>query len=180
MISKTLMTVEEFAELATSETEDFELSDGELIQMSSGNLVYADVRGIMESLLRDYFRQHRLGRAFSEVDCRLSEGTVRRPDVSVFLGERICTADFRKIPVPFAPDIAVEVLSASESAFDVNRKTLQYLAAGSQEVWLIDYENGEIFIQTNDGIRLLRGEAALETPLLPGFSAALSTLLVAS
>ena len=34
MISKTLMTVEDFAELATSETEDFERSDRELIGMS--------------------------------------------------------------------------------------------------------------------------------------------------
>jgi hypothetical protein len=43
---------------------------------------------------------------------------------------------------------------------------------------VLDHENQEIFIQTDDGIRLLRGaEAVLETPLLPGFSAPISKLL---
>ncbi len=84
----------------------------------------------------------------------------------------------KKIPLPFAPDIAVEVLSPSEIAFDVSRKVLQYLVGGSQEVWVLDHENGESFIQTDDGIRLLRGgKAVLETPLLPGFSAPIAKLL---
>ena len=59
----------------------------------------------------------------------------------------------------------------------VHRKALEYLAAGSHEVWQLDHESGEIFVQTNAGIRLLRGGAALETPVLPGFSATVSALL---
>ena len=130
MISKTLMTVEDFAELATSETEDFERSDRELIGMSSASPMHGFVCGTIEFAVQTYLRLHPIGRVVSEIDCRLSDDTVRRPDVSIFLGDRIRTIDPRKVPVPFSPDIAVEVLSASESAFDVNRKTLQYLAAG--------------------------------------------------
>ena len=84
----------------------------------------------------------------------------------------------KKIPLPFAPDIAVEVLSPSETALDANRKVLEYLAAGSREVWQLDHENGEIFIRTEAGIRLLHGaDAVLESPLLPGFSAPLPKVL---
>ncbi len=122
---------------------------------------------------RGYFRQKPIGRVFSKIDCRLSDNIVRRPDLSVFLR----AIDLRVSPVPFAPDIVIEVLSASESAIDVNRKSLQYLAAGSLEVWQVDYENAQVFIRTKDDIRRLRGETALETPLLPGFSAPVSTLL---
>ena len=46
----------------------------------------------------------------------------------------------------------------------VHGKALEYLAAGSHEVWQLDHESGEIFVQTNAGIRLLRGGAALEPP----------------
>ena len=177
MSTKTLMTVEEFAEMATSETEHYELVQGELIPWSSGSPNHAYVRGAIEHLLRGYFERNPIGKVFSEIDCRLTDDTVRRPDVASFLDERLRLLDRRKIPVPFAPDIAVEVLSPSESAIDVHRKALEYLAAGTREVWQLDFENGEIFVQIGSGIRLLRGGDALETPLLPGFSEPVAKIL---
>ena len=79
--------------------------------------------------------------------------------------------------MPFAPDIAVEVLSPSETAFDVNRKAPAHLAGGSQEVWVLDHENSEIFVQTDSAIRLLRGtDSVLDSQLLPGFSAPVARL----
>ena len=84
----------------------------------------------------------------------------------------------RKIPIPFAPDIAVEVLSPSEAAVKVNRKIHQYLDAGSREVWLFDAENGDVFVHSASGIRLLQGKHLLESPLLPGFSVPVAELLV--
>jgi Uma2 family endonuclease len=172
------MTVEEFARMSTSENEDYELVEGELVPLPSANPMHADIRGRLEQVLRNYFDQDPAGVVLSEVDCRINQETVRRPDLAIFAAGRLNGVDRNKIPLPFAPDIAVEVLSPSEIACDVNRKVLQYLAAGSREVWVLDHENQEIFIQTDDGIRLLRGtEAVLETPLLPGFSAPISKLL---
>ena len=79
--------------------------------------------------------------------------------------------------MPFPPDIAVEVISPSELAIQVNRKALDYLRAGSQEVWLLDPENGEIFVQKDSGMRLLRGSEVLDSPLLPGFAVTVVELL---
>ena len=177
MSTKTLMTVEDFAQMATAETEDFELVEGVLIALPSANPLHAKIRQNVERRLADYFDANGLGVVLGEVDCQLTHDTVRRPDAAIFFLDRLQGVDRQKIPMPFAPDIAVEVLSPSESAVAVHRKALDYLAAGSQEVWQLDHENGEIFVQTNAGIRLLRGETALETPLLPGFSAAVSALL---
>lgn len=177
MATATLMTVEEFSRMSTSDTEDYELVEGELIPLSSGNPIHADIRGLLEHLLRTYFAQHPVGRVLSEVDCRIGQATVRRPDLAIFVAGRLDGVDRKKIPLPLAPDIAVEVLSPSETAFDVNRKVLGYLAGGSQEVWVLDHENIEIFIQTSVGITLLRGDAVLESPLLPGFSAPVSAVL---
>ena len=177
MSTKTLMTVEDYAAMNTPETEDYGLVEGQLIPVSSGDPIHADIRGRLEHLLRSYFERNPRGRVLSEVDCRLSVDTVRKPDVSIFLGDHASGMDRKKSPIPFAPDIAVQILKPSDKATDVHRKTLDYLAAGSHEVWQLDHENGEIFIQTNTGIRLLRGQDPLESPLLPGFSVTVAALL---
>ena len=85
----------------------------------------------------------------------------------MFLGPR-AEFDRNRIPIPYAPDIAVEVLSPSESAIDVRRKVRDYLRAGSREVWLVDDANGEVVVHTDGALKLITER--LETPLLPGFA----------
>ncbi len=178
MSTKALMTAEQFGQMITADTEDYELVEGELIPLSSGtprhNLICASVMHLMWS----YFKGNPIGEAIGWVDCRITDDTVRRPDVSIFLGERVKQIDPDKIPVPFAPDIAVEVLSPSESAVNVRRRVRDYLRAGGQEVWLLDHANGEVLVHTSAGIRVLQGTDVLESPLLPGFSAAVADLVV--
>ena len=177
MATKTLMTVEEFAQMNSPETEDYELVEGELIPLPSAMPLHAKIRRRLERLLENYFELNPIGEPFGEVDCRLTDDTVRRPDLSIFLNPLLQQIDLKKIPVPFAPEIAVEVLSPSQIAIKVNRKIRDYLGAGSTEVWILDYDNGEVFVHTKAGIRLFAGNDALESPLLPGFAASVSDLL---
>jgi Uma2 family endonuclease len=178
MSTKALMTVEQFAKLDTADTEDYELVEGELIPLPSATPRHAKIRGRAERLLWSYFERNPIGEAFGEVDCRTTDDTVRRPDVAIFLGERLKQINLDKIPAPFAPDIAVEVLSPSERAMNVRRRVREYLSAGSQEVWLLDHANGEVLVHANTGIRVLQGTDVLESPLLPGFSVAVADLVV--
>ncbi len=177
MSTQTLMTADEFAHMNTSETDDYELVEGELVQLSSPTLLHASVRFRIETIFANYFEQHPIGRKFGEVDCRITDDTVRRPDVSVFLGERLRQLDPNKIPAPFGPDIAVEVLSPSERAIDVHRKVRDYLGAGGKEVWILDHVNRELFVHSHHGIRLLTDNDVLESPLLPGFAATVHDFL---
>jgi Uma2 family endonuclease len=177
MATKTLMTVEEFAQMNPPETEDYELVEGELIPLPSATPTHGLICENVSVLIGVYLRGNRIGRMLGEVDCRVAEDTIRRPDRSILLSARLEQIDPRKVPIPFAPDIAVEVLSPSEIAMDVNRKIREYLAAGSTEVWILDYDNGEVFVHTKAGIRLLAGNDALESPLLPGFAVPVSDLL---
>ena len=131
-------------------------------------------------LVRSYLEQHPIGEEFAGVDCLLTSDTVRRPDLSIFLGERLRQIDLDKIPVPFAPDIAVEILSPSESAIDVRRKVRDYLRAGSKEVWLIDHSNAEVLVHTSASIQVLQGKDLLKSPLLPGFSTTVDDLVAGS
>jgi Uma2 family endonuclease len=178
MATKTLMTVEQFSQMQTADTEDYELVEGELIPLSSATPLHAEIRDLLGHLLWTYFKGNPLGKAFAEVDCRISDDTVRRPDISIFLGERVRQIDLTAIPVPFAPDIAVEILSPSESAMHLRRKVLDYLRAGAREVWLVDSFNREVEIRTNSGSRMLAETDLLISPLLPDFSFSVATLFV--
>jgi Uma2 family endonuclease len=180
MSTRALMTVEQFVQVSTTaaDTEDYELVEGELVQLPSGTPRHSIIRDHIGYQLISYFRKNPIGRSLTENDCRLTDDTVRKPDVAIFLGERLQQIDLDKIPAPFAPDIAVEVLSPSESAMDLRRKVRDFLRTGSQEVWLLDHSNAEVLVHTNAGIRVLQGSDILETPLLPGFSAAVVDLVV--
>jgi len=176
MATKALMTVEEFVRMSTADTESYELVDGEPVLLSSPTPLHNNIRDRTVQLVRNYFDQNPIGGSLGETDCRLSDDTVRKPDLGIFLGERWQQLDFKKVPVPFAPDIAMEVLSPSEHAMEVNRKVRDYLAAGSREVWLLDPENGEVHVRTKASIRILEASEALETALLPGFSVGVGKL----
>ena len=128
-------------------------------------------------MIWSYFLAHRNGQAVSEIDCRLSEDIVRRPDLSIFLGDRLRTVDANSVTAPFARDSAVELLSPFESAIDVRRKVRDYLRAGSQEMCLVDPANGGVMVQVPGGSWLLQGAEILETALLPEFSVSVETLL---
>jgi Uma2 family endonuclease len=170
MSTKTLMTVEQFAQMHTADTEDYELVDGELIPLSRGTIRHADIRGLAEHKIRTYFEGNPIGRVYAEVDCLVPDNIVRRPDLSIFLNERLLQIDLDRIPAPFAPDIAVEVLSPSESATDLRVKIREYLRGGSKEVWLLDHVNREVAIHTGSYSHYLQGPDVLESALLPGFS----------
>ena len=177
MATRELMTAEEFADLSTADNENYELVDGELIPLSSPIPLHTIIRDELVFLIRSYFKKHPIGGSLSETDCRINDETVRRPALSIFLGDRWRLVDSRRIPIPFAPNIAIEVLSPSEHAVDLTRKVRDYLGAGSEEVWMLDHENSEIQVRSEAGIRILNAADVLETPLLPGFTCNIAELL---
>jgi Uma2 family endonuclease len=179
MAAKTLMTVEQFVQMETAEDESYELVDGELIPSPSATPLHGNIRGRLEHLVRSYFDRNPIGGTISEIDCRIGRNTVRKPDLCIFVADHWKELDLKKVPVPYAPDIAVEVFSPSEHIIEVNRKVRDYLSAGSQEVWLIDPENAELHVRTKSGVRILEGNQNLESALLPGFSVVVAALFAA-
>jgi len=67
----------------------------------------------------------------------LGEQTARIPDVAVLLGRKVTCLPDEDVPIPFAPDLAVKVVSVSETAADAEKKVGEYLAAGVREVWQV-------------------------------------------
>jgi len=177
MSTKALLTVEQFGEMKTADTEDFELVEGDPVQLSSGTYRHNKIRDLLGHLLWAYFKSNPIGEAVGENGCVVANGIVRRPYLSIFPGERLRQIDPDKIPAPFAPDVAGELLSPSEAAVEVRRKALEYFRAGSKEVWILDHANRELEIQTAAQSRFLGESDVLETSLLAGFSVKVADLL---
>ena len=109
---------------------------------------------------------------------RQNPDTVRGPDISFNLRSR--ETEERPVPgfVPGAPDIAVEVVSPSNTSGEMERKVGEYLAAGSQRVWVADPASRSVAVHHADGatITYTGDDVITDEKLLPGFSLPLSDI----
>jgi Uma2 family endonuclease len=70
-----------------------------------------------------------------------------------------------------APDLAIEVISPSETAEEIQEKVFDYLLAGTALVWVIYPRRRQIVVHSPDGVaRTLQEQDRLEADLEPGFS----------
>ena len=104
----------------------------------------------------------------------------RRPDVA-FVSHSKWPANRRapKVSVwDLVPDLAIEVVSPSNSAVDVQGKIHEYFDAGVSKVWVVYPEQKNIYIYASPTkIQVLQlGDELDGGDLLPGFKLPLSAL----
>ena len=126
-----------------------------------------------------FVKSHHLGYVFGAEAGFIIErdpDTVRAPDVAFVRRDRIPGTVPREF-FPGPPDIAVEVLSPSDSASDVHEKAEQWLGSGCCEVWLIDprRKSASKCLPADHSI-LLTPVDKLTSDLLPGFELRVSEL----
>jgi hypothetical protein len=76
---------------------------------------------------------------------------VRVPDVA-WASPEFVLANGLGAPLPSAPELCIEMLSRLNSRAQMLDKVTAYLAAGAQEVWLVN-ENGSLEILSTDGVQ---------------------------
>ena len=182
MATKTLLTIEEYAALDEPEGFRYELSEGELIVTPSPNYVHNEIRDRLNARLRAYLETRKLGSVTSETDMKLAGNVVRRPDVAFIRAGRLQGVDLEQVPLPFGPDLAVEIVSKNDRADDLLLKVSQYLHAGAQAVWLLYPKTGLAYRYVPGKLEPEVGRAAdgarFEEPqFLPGFSLPLAEIL---
>lgn len=129
-----------------------ELIRGEVIKMSPTGGKHGVIAHRIGRLLGNWAEQQGIGLVFAaETGFKLATNpdTVRAADVALVLNERIPATG---IPDSFwdgAPDLAVEVLSPSDSASDALDKVRDYLAAGADQVWVADPKSSTVSVYSS-------------------------------
>lgn len=174
MATKALLTVEEFIPLFESGNGWCELVEGEVVTVSPGMFEHNHVRDRILHLLMTFLESHPLGVAVAEQPFHLFSNTVRYPDVAFVVSGRILPP--KEFPKG-APDLAIEVISPSNTLREMDQKVSNFFAAGCKRVWLVYPEHQEVYIYGVSGITRCMAEELLEDPeLLPGFSVKVSVL----
>ena len=91
--------------------------------------------------LASYVRQRGLGRVFGDgvgYELYRLPRTVRVPDASFVRADRLPPDGIREGLLPLAPDLAIEVLSPSERAGELDEKIRDYLVSGTPLLWVVD------------------------------------------
>ena len=179
---KTLMTADQFFDFCHQNDGRYELVDGRVVELAPAQRRHGRTASNISASFYNYCR--RTGAGWSEVDVgytvRSGPDTVRGPDVSLVLGGTTEDEEEQRAFISGSPDIAVEVVSPSNTAAEMERKVSEYLAAGSRRVWVV-YQTTprnprRVIVHRADGttITYTGDDVITDEDLLPGFSLPLS------
>ena len=149
----------EDAYLALDTNRLIEFSDGVLEFLPMPSMFHQAIVDFLHTLLKDFTRKHKLGRAFfAPLPVRLRPGKYRDPDIIFVRTERL-PKDLRS--QPHGADLVMEIVSPGEEnrERDLLIKPEEYAAAGIQEYWIVDPEKLAIKVLTLEaGAYRLHGE----------------------
>jgi Uma2 family endonuclease len=174
---RTLLTADEFFRLYSGKDGYYELVRGEVIELAPPNWEHGEVALSIGSALRIFVRQRGLGTVVVESGYRLESqpDTVRGPDVSFVSRDRVPAGGPVRTFFPGVPDLAVEVVSPSDTAAEIEAKVHDYLRTGVRRVWVAYPNTRRVAVHFPDGsARWYSEDEAIEDPdLLLGFSLSL-------
>ncbi len=176
-------TVADVEAIRTSERRLCELVNGVLVEKTMGALE-SSLAALMVHFLLNFVLPRKLGLVFgADGTIRLNPKLVRIPDVAFFSKERLPGGRLPKEAIPLlVPDLAVEVLSPSNTAAEMDQKLRDYFAAGVRLVWYLDPRKRTVLVYDSiDRMRTLDETGTLDGGVvLPGFSLKLGDWLDAA
>jgi Uma2 family endonuclease len=152
-----------------------ELIDGTLVVKGMGWIESA-IAAKLIYLLMGFVVPRRLGIvAGADGPIRLGKKLVRLPDVAFVSYQRLPDGNLPQESIPsLAMDLAVEILSKSNTQEEMQRKVREYFAAGVDAVWIIDpaTRSAEIYsgpeaVEHISESGILRGAGALTGLVIP-------------
>jgi Uma2 family endonuclease len=167
--------------LALHDTENrlFELVDGVLVEKAMG-FRESILAVFIATALDTFVPRANLGVvAGSDGMMRLFPKTVRMPDVAYVAWSRFPGGQVAATPIPdLAPDLAVEVLSKSNTPAEMARKRAEYFRAGTRLVWMVDPDSRAVSVVTCEEEEIVLGETSELTGgnVLPGFALQIAKL----
>jgi Uma2 family endonuclease len=159
-----------------------ELIDGVLVEKAVG-VAESVLAQRLSFQLQAFIMPRNLGWVAGEgATLRILPGQVRLPDVCFISLKQFPSGELPDAPIPgIAPDLAVEVLSRSNTRGEMQRKLRDYFTAGVRLVWYIDPRVKTCRVYTSpDECAALGAHDTLDGgDVLPGFTLKLAELFAA-
>lgn len=159
----------------------YEIVNGELIDRGNLGAKNGYICSSLMSLLGGYVRIQNLGAMFnSSTAFKMKLGNKRSPDISFMAKERLQGLD--EMPDGFlegAPDLAVEILSPSNTVEEIDSKLVEYFENGSRLVWVVNPKQKYVLVyrSAEEPDRLLKSADSLDgEEIVPGFTLPISDL----
>ena len=172
-------TEKDVVRIEAKEDRLYELVDGVLVEKIMG-AKESFIASILIHKLWIFLDGKELGAVLGEAGMlQLRPRLVRIPDVSFISWDQMPDGEFPSEPVPnLYPDLAVEVLSRSNTPGEMTLKVSEYFEAGSRLVWIIDPETqtAEVYSAPDECRRLKASQSLDGGEVLPGFKLPLKEL----
>lgn len=170
-----LVALEPFEPLAISSDALYEVLDGEIVEKPPMGTRQELMAGILYLRLGHFVEMHKLGWAVVETlfDFTKQVGHKRRPDLA-FVSEQRWPRS-KAIPErdgwQVVPDLAIEVVSPSNSWDEVLDKVQEYFQVGVRRVWVVSGPHRQVHVFSSPTeVRIFaRTDTLDDAELLPGF-----------
>jgi Uma2 family endonuclease len=152
-----------------------EVVDGELVMSPKNNFQHENICTRLLAALQQFNRTHRLGVVrSSSAGYWMHNQNCRAPDLSFIPKERLRALGFSPAArtfFPGAPDLAVEVLSSSNTRAEMDARLRDFFNSGTRIVWIIDPDRERVEVCHSPTDRWwIEPAGELEgEQLLPGF-----------
>lgn len=150
-----------------------ELIDGVLVEKAPMSYFEDSLTTVLATFLHTFLWRSRLGKGFTAgAIYQMAEGNYRLPDFTVCLKDKFPSGKVERVPyVDFAPDLAVEVLSASNTPAEIERKRRELFDSGTRLIWVVDPASRtvDVFTAPDAKTTLTEHDTLTGGDLLPGF-----------
>lgn len=156
-----------------------ELVEGTLVEKPMG-YEESEIAMLIGTALTVFVRPRKLGSVTgADGTIKLFAGLVRIPDVAFTSLDRLPGRKRVRVALPrMAPDLAVEVLSKSNTPAEMRRKVGEYFAAGVRLIWIVDPKKrtARVYSAVDQSVLLDESQSLDGGDVLPGFRLALKDL----
>ena len=173
----TTMTIKDSATLqdllnTPKDGKKYELVDGEIV-VSPAGMRHSAVISNINALIWNFLQENPIGTVYSsDVGIAFPNGNVRSPDVTYVSRAKLPGGESPETLGEVIPDLAVEVLSPSDSLKELGRKIGEFLENGVPIVWLVDpaRQTVTVYRSLTETQQFTSEDMITAEPVLPGFS----------
>ncbi|MCY3978633.1 MAG: Uma2 family endonuclease [Chloroflexi bacterium] len=184
-MEKQFVSAEDFLEIVEQPDYDnrkVELVEGEIVDMPLPNPIHAAILATLATKLNNFVTETESGRILVGdapfVLKRNVEGrdTLRGLDIAYISAERL-PGKLPRSPLHVAPDLAVEIISPSNKAEDIEKKIEQLFDAGTSLIWIVYPDLQRVAVHASDGtFKLKESDTLSGGDVLPGFEVLVSDI----